>query len=61
MPDSLSPTLTEAERRKTADRLWKIKRMIAARRPHAELEEAVLLTVRDIEPIGAEYQETNHG
>lgn len=61
MPDTLTASLTEAERRKTADRLWKIKAMIAARRPYAELEEAVLLTARDIEPLGATYQEDRRG
>lgn len=57
MPDSLSPLLTEAERKATADRLWKLVEMIDAQKSPAELREAVLFTARQIEPFAARYQE----
>lgn len=67
MPDTLSVSLYPWERKQTADRLWKIIQMIDAGRPHSDLREAVVLTVRDIEPFLAEYprdrpinQESNH-
>lgn len=55
MPDTLPVSLYPWERKQTADRLWKIIQMIDAGRPHSDLREAVVLTVRDIEPFLAEY------
>lgn len=55
MPDTLAPRLTEAERKATADRLWKVMAMVDRRAPYTDLKEALLLTVREIEPFGAEY------
>jgi hypothetical protein len=55
MPDTLPVTLYPWERKATADRLWKLIAMIDAQRPASELREAVVFTVREIEPFLAEY------
>lgn len=55
MPDTLNPVLTEAERKTTADRLWKIMAAIDRRESYSAIKGMVELTVRAIEPFGGEY------
>lgn len=60
MPDALSPILAEAERRQTADRLWRVIDMVRRHEPAWRVEEALVLTVRGIEPQYAQYEERDH-
>jgi hypothetical protein len=53
----LKPTLTEVERKKTADKLWKIINMIDIGCHPGAIREGVKLIAHDIEPFGAEYEE----
>lgn len=61
MPDALSSHLSPRERKTAADRLWKVIAAVDERAPYSDIRAMLEITVREIEPFCAEYQEPAHG
>lgn len=55
MPDTLSPMLSEMERKHVADRLHALVLMCDAGKSISDLRVGLRWLLRDIEPFGAEY------